>query len=54
MRVVREKPEEYDKFTTRPVTIRPFDLDSNRAALAYGARLNERLASTGVAAELHG
>ena len=54
MRVERGKPEEYEKFSTRPVPIRPFDPDSKRAALAYGARLNERLASTGVAAELHG
>jgi len=54
MRVVREKPEEYEKFSTRPVPIRPFDPDSKRAALAYGARLNERLEPTGVAAELHG
>ncbi len=54
MRVEREKPEEYEKFSTRPVPIRPFDPDSKRAALAYGARLNERLESIGVAAELHG
>ncbi|HEY8601087.1 MAG TPA: hypothetical protein VIL85_21820 [Thermomicrobiales bacterium] len=54
MRVERGKPEEYEKFSTRPVPIRPFDADSKRAALVYGARLNERLASTGVAAELHG
>ncbi len=54
MRVERGKPEDYEKFSTRPVPIRPFDPDSKRAALAYGARLNERLASTGVAAELHG
>ena len=54
MRVERGKPEDYDKFSTRPVPIRPFDPDSKRAALAYGARLNERLAATGVAAELHG
>jgi hypothetical protein len=54
MRVERGKPEDYDTFSTRPVPIRPFDLDSKRAAIAYGARLNERLASTGVAAELHG
>ena len=54
MRVERGKPEEYDKFSTRPVPIRPFDPDSKRAALAYGARLDEQLASAGVAAELHG
>ena len=54
MRVERGKPEEYEKFSTRPVPIRPFDPDSKRAVLAYGARLNERLASMGVAAELHG
>lgn len=54
MRVERGKPEDYDKFTTRPVPIRPFDPDSKRAALVYGARLNERLAPIGVAAELHG
>ncbi len=54
MRVERGKPEDYDKFSTRPVPIRPFDPDSKRAALAYGVRLDERLASTGVAAELHG
>ena len=54
MRVERGKPEDYEQFSTRPVPIRPFDPDSKRAALAYGARLNERLASTGVAAELHG
>jgi hypothetical protein len=54
MRVDRGKPEEYEMFSTRPVPIRPFDLDSKRAALAYGARLNEQLTSTGVAAELHG
>src|SRR4051812_40515291 len=54
MRVVRGKPEEYEQFSTRPVPIRPFDPESRRAALAYGARLNERLALTGVAAELHG
>ncbi len=54
MRVERGKPEDYEKFSTRPVPIRPFDLDSKRAAIAYGARLDERLASTGVAAELHG
>ena len=54
MRVVREQPEEYEKFSTRPVPIRPFDPESKRAALAYGARLNEQLVPTGVAAELHG
>ena len=54
MRVVREQPEYYEMFSTRPVPIRPFDPDSKRAALDYGARLNERLAPTGVAAELHG
>ena len=54
MRVERGKPEDYEMFSTRPVPIRPFDPDSKRAALAYGARLNERLAPTGVAAELHG
>jgi hypothetical protein len=37
MRVERGKPEDYDKFSTRPVPIRPFDPDSKRAALAYGA-----------------
>ena len=54
MRVERGTPEEYSKFSTRPVPIRPFDPDSKRAALAYGAQLNERLLPTGVAAELHG
>lgn len=54
MRVERGKPEDYDKFSTRPVPIRPFDPESKRAAFAYGARLDGRLASTGVAAELHG
>ncbi len=54
MRVVRENPEAYEKFSTRPVPIGPFDPDSKRAALAYGAQLNERLTATGVAAELHG
>jgi hypothetical protein len=54
MRVVREQPEVYEKFSTQPVPIRSFDPESKRAALAYGARLNERLAPTGVAAELHG
>ncbi len=54
MRVERGKPEEYEKFSTRPVPIRPFDPDGKRAALTYGARLNARLAPTGVAAELHG
>jgi hypothetical protein len=54
MRVERGTPEDYDKFSTRPVIIRPFDPDSKRAARAYGARLNETLLPTGVAAELHG
>ena len=54
MRVERGKPEDYAQFSTRPVPIRPFDPDSRRAALAYGARLNETLLPTGVAAELHG
>ena len=34
MRVVRGKPEDYEKLTTRPVPIRPFDPDSQRAARA--------------------
>ena len=54
MRVERGKPEDYAQFSTRPVPIRPFDPDSKRAALAYGARLNKTLAPMGVAAELHG
>lgn len=54
MRVNRGKPADYELFATRPVPIRPFDPDSKRAALVYGAQLNERLAPLGVAAELHG
>lgn len=54
MRVVREKPEVYEQISTRPVPIRSFDPESKREALAYGARLNELLAPTGVVAELHG
>lgn len=54
MHVERGNPEDYEKFSLQPVPIRPFDPDSKRAAIAYGARLNERLATTGVGAELHG
>ncbi len=54
MRIVREQPESYEMFSTRPVPIRPFDPDGKRAALAHGARLNGTPAPIGIAAELHG
>lgn len=54
MHVERMPDEAFDRFSLKPVVIRPFDPASKRAALAYGERLNDRLRPTGVAAELHG
>ena len=54
MHVERRSPEDFNTLPVTPVTIRPFDPASKQAALAYGKRLNDLLAATGVSAELFG
>lgn len=54
MHVERRPADAFDQLPVTPVAIPPFDPESKRAALAYGARLNDLLRSTGVAAELFG
>lgn len=54
MQVERFPPEHYDKIAETPVTLHPFDPESKRAALAYGAQLNRVLEPLGVKAELFG
>ena len=54
MHIEREPPEAFDKWPLTPIALRPFDPESKRAALTYGAGLNDVLASTGVSAELFG
>jgi hypothetical protein len=54
MQVERFPPEHYEKIAETPMTLYPFDPDSKRAALAYGAKLSRVLEPLGVKAELFG
>jgi hypothetical protein len=54
MKVERKPREHYNRFADKPVTIKPFDLESKQQALQYLVRLNALLEPLGVAAELFG
>ena len=54
MKVERQPREQYNKFSDKPVEIRPFDPESKQQAFHYLASLNDILAPFGVSAELHG
>lgn len=54
MHVERQPAAAFERLPLTPVTIRPFDPPSKQAALVYGTWLTERLAATGVTAELFG
>lgn len=54
MKVQRQPKEHFDKFSERPVEIKPFDPESKRQSAHYLATLNDILAPFGVVAELFG
>jgi hypothetical protein len=54
MNVERKPREHFNKFSDKPVEIKPFDPASKRQALQYLASLNDLLAPLGVSAELFG
>ena len=54
MKAERHPREYFDKFSDRPVEIRPFDPESKRQSLHYLESLNEILSPFGASAELFG
>lgn len=54
MKVERKPREYFNKFSDKPVKIKPFDPESKQQALHYLARLNDLLVPFGLTAELFG
>lgn len=54
MQVQRLPKSYFDRFSEKPVAIKPFDPHSKKQAMLYRAELNEVLAPYNIKAELHG